>query len=383
MFSLPDGDLSLYLHIPMCKSRCSYCAFYSEPKAVWEGRVGPYTERLRLEIEALDMRGTPFHTLYIGGGDPANLQVENLRLLLAAAQRSGRPCEVTVEVNPESFDESFFPLFEEGLVTRLSMGIQTMDQALLSLIGRRATAMDNKRALTAAQKARARYGIDLSVDFMVALPSQTADGALFDIETVLSLCECEHLSLYCLTVEEGTALAHQVKEGVLSVADEDGQEAFLRTVWAHLTRLGFEHYEVSNFARNGRYSRHNSVYWGLGDYLGLGSGAASTIGSFHWQQNQDLIGYVDAIPFAGYESEETDTGEQIEEYLMMVLRTAWGLDKVRFSERFGVDFDRMFSKAVASCEPNWYVDSKQNFALTEDGWMVLDEILVRLVMEIP
>ena len=383
MFSLPPGDLSLYLHIPMCKSRCSYCGFYSEPTAVWEGRVASYTERLVSEIDQLGTRDAPFYTLYIGGGDPANLTVENLRLLLTAAQRAGRPREVTVEVNPESFDESFFPLFEEHLVTRLSMGIQTMDQALLSVIGRRTTAADNRRALSLAQEARARYGVDLSIDLMVALPNQTAAGAIRDIETVLSLCEAEHLSLYCLTVEEGTALARQVQDGTVTVADEDGQEAFLRSLWAHLHGLGFEHYEVSNFAKNGRYSRHNCVYWSLDDYLGLGSGAASTIGSFHWQQNQDLIGYTEANPFDGYEKEETDTWEQAEEYLMMALRTTWGIDKVRFFERFGLDFDRMFSKAVARCEPTWYIDSAQNFAITEDGWMVLDEILVRLVMEIP
>ncbi len=383
MLCLPQGDLSLYLHIPMCKSRCSYCGFYSEPKAVWKGRGEQYTERLVSEIEQLPMPGGPFHTLYIGGGDPANLGVKNLERVLTASEREGRPCEVTVEANPESFDEHFFPLFEAGLVTRLSMGIQTMDQQTLTLLGRSATAADNRRALTVAQKARERYQIDLSIDLMVALPSQTVEGALADIETVLSLSDCEHLSLYCLTVEEGTALARQVAGGVVSVADEDGQEAFLRSVWAHLKRLGFEHYEVSNFAKNGKYSRHNCVYWSLGDYLGLGSGASSTLGPVHIEQTEDLLGYVGGALYSGYEREETTIWQQVEEYLMMGLRTKWGIDKRRFAERFGMDFDRTFSGAVASCEPNWYVDSAQSFALTEDGWMVLDEILVRLVMEIP
>lgn len=383
MFSVGEGDLSLYLHVPMCRSRCSYCAFYSEPKAVWATRIDAYTERLVSEIEQLPTRGVPFHTLYIGGGDPANLGVEHLRRVLAAACREGRPDEVTLEVNPESFDERFFPLFADRLVTRLSMGIQTMDQRILTLLGRSASVSHNRRALALAREARLRYGIDLSIDMMLALPTQTVESALADIEQVLSLCDCEHLSLYCLTVEEGTALARQVEGGSIVVLDEDGQEAFLRAVWAALARLGFEHYEVSNFARNRRYSRHNSVYWRLGDYLGLGSGASSTLGSFHWQQSQDLAQYADGALFSGYEREETTRGEQVEEYLMMGLRTGWGIDKALFSQRFGYAFDALFAGVVAGFEPGWYVDSAQSFVLTEDGWMVLDEILVRLVMEIP
>ena len=383
MFSLPHGDLSLYIHIPMCKSRCAYCGFYSEPRQVWEGRVEEYTERLVCEIERLGRRDKPFHTIYIGGGDPANLGLEQLRLVLATAQQAGKASEVTVEVNPERVDERLLSFFGDGLATRLSMGIQTMDQQILTLLGRSATAADNRRSLALAQEAHTRFGVDLSIDLMVALPGQTTESALSDIDEVLSICDAQHLSLYCLTVEEGTALARHVATGSLTVLDEDGQEAFLRTVWSELARRGFEHYEVSNFAKDGHYSRHNSVYWNLGDYLGLGSGASSTLGPVHWEQHQDFIAYVDGSPFSGYESEETEVWEQIEEYVMMGLRTKWGIDKVCFFERFGISFDQFFSKAIKTYQPNWIVDCEQSFSLTEDGWMVLDEILLRLVMEIP
>ena len=383
MFSLPDGDLSLYLHIPMCKRRCSYCAFYSEPRQVWEGRVEGYTARLVCEIERLVRRNKPFHTIYIGGGDPANLGLEHLRLVLAAAQRGGKASEVTIEVNPESMDERLLSLFGDGMATRLSMGIQTMDQQILTLLGRSATASDNRRALALAQEAHTRFGTDLSIDVMVALPGQTAESALSDIDEVLSICDAQHLSLYCLTVEEGTALACQVAGGAVSVLDEDGQEAFLRIMWSELAHRGFEHYEVSNFAKDGHYSRHNSVYWSLGNYLGLGSGASSTLGPVHWEQREDFIGYVDGSPFSGYESEETVLWEQIEEYVMMGLRTKWGIDKVRFFERFDIAFDQFFANAIKTYQPNWIVDGTQSFSLTEDGWMVLDEILLRLAMEIP
>ncbi len=383
MFTLPDGPLSLYLHIPMCKSRCSYCAFYSEPAAHWQGRREAYTERLIAEIEESGVAHRPLHTLYIGGGDPANLGCDNLDAILTVAQQGGAPDEVTIEVNPESFDRSLFPLFEKHLVTRLSMGIQTMDQKILRLLGRSATVEANRRALALAQEARRCHGIDLSIDLMAALPSQTIAGTLFDLDEVLSLCDVEHLSLYCLTVEEGTALARDVGEGRVDILDEDGQESFLRALWRGLADRGFEHYEISNFAKGGRYSRHNTVYWQLGDYLGLGSGAASTLGAIHLEQGQTLARYTEAEPLSGYECEETTSVERVEEYLMMGLRTMWGIDKGRFRSRYGIEFDRLFGNAIEHFDVNWYHNSEQFFSLTEDGWMVSDDILVRLVMEIP
>lgn len=386
MLSFPsDGDLSLYLHIPFCTTCCSYCAFYSEPINENTAFLNAYVDRLEQEILAVASRVERFATIFIGGGNPGSLSAEQLRRLLVAA-KAGLSDEVTVEMNPETFSEAFFDVFSEGLVTRLSMGIQSMDDATLNRLGRNARRCDNLRGINLAQKAHEAYGIELSFDLMVCLPGQTVDDAISDLKEVLTLSEADHISLYCLTVEEGTELAEQVGLGTATVLDEDGQQNFLSRIWAELGRLHFDHYEVSNFCRNEKKSRHNMVYWKLDDYLGLGSSAASTIRegtvSRHYSQVQDLRDYASSPLFTGYEEEIVDSNQQMEEYLMMALRTNTGIDKQVFQARYCKDFDTLFLPVIPTLDSSWFHDAKDLFVLTEYGFMVLDEILLRLALEI-
>lgn len=378
-----DGQASLYLHIPTCSNRCSYCNFYSEPRAVWNHTVEQYTQRLLAEVVHVTEHVGRFETIYIGGGDPLNAGVEALSALLRAAQKQGRAAEVTIEANPETLHENFAPLFAHSLATRLSLGIQTMDDRLLSLIGRRASRAVNERALKRAESFRREYGVELSVDLMVCLPSQSPLHVIEDLRAVLSCAQADHLSLYCLTVEEGTDLASQVGSGKLTIHDEDSQATFLVSIWDHLTSLGYAHYEISNFARPGKQSRHNGVYWQLGTYIGLGCSAASFVQPVHYRGEQSYEQWLVTEAFSGYSTEVLSAAQIIEEYLMVRLRTAEGIDKPTFSDRFGVAFDRLFFPALRSLDPKWYIDTPQLFALTEDGWMILDEILLRLLAQIP
>jgi oxygen-independent coproporphyrinogen-3 oxidase len=380
-----DGNLSLYLHIPFCTTCCSYCAFYSEPVDATKAYLQPYVDRLEQEIRACKARLDRFFTIFIGGGNPGSLPADQLRRLLVAAKADASD-EVTIEMNPETFDETYFSLFAEGLVTRLSMGIQSMDDPTLMRLGRNARREDNLRSIALARQARLLYGIELSFDLMVCLPGQTVDLAIADLHEILMLSESDHISLYCLTVEEGTELALQVGLGNTTVLDEDGQEDFLQKMWSELRRLGFEHYEVSNFCRNGKKSKHNQVYWRLDNYLGLGSSAASTLkeGSLarHYTQNQSLQEFASSQCFSGYEEEHVDANQQIEEYVMMALRTNAGIDKQVFAARYQKDFDCLFASAISSLDSSWYSDTIQFFVLTEYGFMVIDEILLRLALEI-
>jgi oxygen-independent coproporphyrinogen-3 oxidase len=381
-----DGNLSLYLHIPFCTTCCSYCAFYSEPVGANKAYLQGYVDRLEQEIRACKAHLDRFFTIFIGGGNPGSLPVEQLRRLLLAANAEASD-EVTLEMNPETFNETYFKLFEEGLVTRMSMGIQSMDDPTLTRLGRNARREDNLKAIKLARQARLLYGIELSFDLMVCLPGQTVESAIADLHEILLRSGSDHISLYCLTVEEGTELAEQVGLGNTSVLDEDGQEDFLHTMWTELRRLGFEHYEVSNFCRNGKKSKHNQVYWRLDNYLGLGSSAASTLkeGSIarHYAQKQSLQEFASSPCFSGYEEERVDANQQIEEYVMMALRTNAGIDKQAFVARYQQDFDTLFASALSSLDSSWYSDSSQFFVLTEYGFMVLDEILLRLALEIP
>lgn len=387
MLAITEGtSISLYLHIPFCITRCSYCAFYSEAKASWTSSREQYVDRLEQEIHELIVKTGPFDTIFMGGGNPGCLTVEQMRRLLSAA-RSDQSREVTIEMNPETFDETFFPLFAEGLVTRLSMGIQSMDQQVLQQLGRNATVSDNQKAIALANKARSIYGIDLSFDLMAALPGQTIEMALQDIDTLTTVSDVEHISLYCLTVEEGTELAHRIANKTLTVLDEDGQMEMLSVLWKRLEERGYSHYEVSNFAKPGRECKHNLVYWNLNRYIGLGSSAASfqydTNTAWHYSQVQGLADYARNSPYTGYEREDISIQQHMEEYLMMALRLHGGIEKEIFFSRFGCTFESLFGKAVASLDEKWYTNTEYIFTLSTDGWMVLDEIVLRLSLEIP
>lgn len=381
-----DGELSLYLHIPFCTTCCSYCAFYSEPKEANKTFIDAYVDRLEKEIAFCSSSHSRFATIFIGGGNPGSLSPLQLKRLLTAAKADASD-EVTLEMNPETFSEDFFILFEEGLVTRLSMGIQSMDDAILANLGRNARRKDNLKALDLAKRACSQYGLELSLDLMVCLPGQTVQQAIADLHEILALTQADHISLYCLTVEEGTDLARQVGLGLTSVLDEDGQQAFLQSLWDEFGCLGFNHYEVSNFCRNNKKSKHNLVYWRLGNYLGLGSSAASTVSEGiverHYTQVQNLQEFALQPLFSGYEEELVTASQQIEEYLMMALRTNTGIDKETFNLRFGLGFDSLFASSINSLDPLWYCNTEHLFVLTEFGFMVLDEILLRLAMEIP
>lgn len=383
LFPSLSKEQSLYIHIPFCTTCCSYCAFYSEPKEQWVDYQQAYLDRLLKEIVAVENDVSSFDTIFIGGGNPGSLTADQLSALLSAAQRTRKSREVTIEMNPETFSEAFFPLFEQKLVTRLSIGIQSMDDSILTRLQRGATVQTNLNAIALAQRARERYGIDLSFDLMVALPGQSTAMARSDILQLLDLCDVEHLSLYCLTVEEGTVLARQVSESELSVMDEDQQMEMLFALWDTLHKHGFSHYEVSNFAKNDRRCNHNMHYWKLGNSIGLGSSAASTLmvndSFYHMSQIQGLSEYAKNPLFSGYEKETLTEQQRLEEYVMMALRTDRGIDKTYVQETWNIHFDRQFGKAIASLDHMWYVDNKQFFVLTEHGFMVLDEIVLRII----
>lgn len=388
MLSLPsDTPLSLYLHIPFCTTCCSYCAFYSEPIQAWECHSNAYVERLLEEVSQCTGTERVYDTMFVGGGNPGSLSPEQLASLLRTAQKHGRSREVTIEMNPETFGEQFFPLFSEGLVTRMSMGIQSMDDQLLKRLGRNASRADNLRALALARRARNQYGIELNFDLMVCLPGQSLQMAIDDIHEVLSLADAKHISLYCLTVEEGTELARAVGMQEIQVLDEDGQAEMLKGIWKELSSLGFDHYEVSNFCKENSYCEHNLRYWKISPFLGLGSSAASTLSDkqewYHYTQTQDLRQYSSSSLFSGYEREDLSLVQAIEEYLMMALRTKWGIDKQLLQNRYGLAFETVFSGMVEKLDFSWYFDTVQNFSLSEIGLLLLDEILLRFVMQIP
>ena len=314
MKSEPAG---LYLHVPFCARKCAYCDFYS----VQPGDEAAFVRAVNREFVAHRDRFETFDTLYLGGGTPSVLSDGVLAALIDALVEHLLPgAEITVEANPDDLDEERLARWRAAGVNRLSLGIQSLDDGPLRWLGRR---HDAAQALAAVAAARAAGFEDLSLDFMYGIPGQTLDDWLATVDRAVELGP-EHLSCYQLTFAPDTPLGRRLEAGeVAELHDETSRELFLGTSSA-LRAAGYEHYEVSNFARPGHRSRHNAKYWRRVPYLGLGPSAHSFDGEQRWWNVRSADRYLE-VSSAVEASEIVDAEQARLEMLMLGLRTSDGL----------------------------------------------------------
>ena len=311
----------LYLHIPFCKKRCLYCDFFST--TLLERRAG-YVEAMLKEIQARrNEAGEPIRTIYFGGGTPSTLAIQDIQRLIETIGIDEAE-EITMELNPGDATPEYLQALRAIGINRLSIGIQSFQDELLQLIGRRHNAEQAIEAVKMAQEA----GFDnLSIDLMYALPTQTMEMWQADIETALRL-NIQHISCYGLMYEEGTALTRLRDQGKLTPVDEDTENAMYDRLCEHLKAAGFVHYEVSNFALPGCEAKHNSRYWDGTPYIGIGAGAHSYIGRVRSWNPDDLEAYIRGIRDGKLEREsETLTEKDLyNERVMLGLRTCRGIE---------------------------------------------------------
>ncbi len=365
-------DLSLYIHVPFCRSKCSYCAFYSLPGCS-EAQFDGYVNRLVNEISAVNERmgHRPYETAFIGGGNPGLLGAKRLERIAKAVCANGRPAEFSTEMNPESLGEDFFPLFDRYF-TRLYIGVQSLDSKALSFLGRNADMEQTLRGLELSQ----RLPCTLSYDLITCLGPWHDE--LSDVRTLVENYPSDHLSVYALTLEEGTPLYERRP----SLPDSDEQYEILKRVWDFLEAQGYEHYEVSNFAKAGHRCLHNCRYWAYMPYLGLGPGAASTAfsedGSVHrFSFRPSVSDYLSGSMFSGYEREDLTGTESAEELAFMGLRYRGGLDLARF-ERYanrGIDLGRLGERGDFVVRNGFLVP-------TDEGLMTSDAMASTIISEL-
>lgn len=307
----------LYVHIPFCKKRCLYCDFFST--TLLERRKA-YVDALLREIAARKEEAGAIRTIYLGGGTPSTLDAEDIQRILRAIGTE-QATEITMELNPGDATETYLKQIRAAGINRLSIGIQSFQDELLTLIGRRHTAAQALTAVSMAQQA----GFDnLSIDLMYALPTQTMEQWKADIETALRL-NVQHISSYGLMYEEGTALTRQMESGQLQAIDEDTENAMYDYLCERLQEAGFVHYEVSNFALPGYEAQHNSNYWNGTPYVGIGAGAHSYIGVERSWNPDDLETYIRGDFQRA--SEILTERDCYNERIMLGLRTAKGVAK--------------------------------------------------------
>ena len=409
---------SLYIHVPFCSSRCAYCDFHSfSASAISDAAMSSYIDRVLARAESLcgSMAAFP-ETLYVGGGTPSVLGdalfrrlLEGLRALFGSGLR-----EWTLEANPESLTSAKLDMMVSNKVTRLSIGIQSMDDESLGILGRGAKAADNRRAVALA----AGSGLELSADLIAALPvpkpgEGRAKGSLSSRRQVTARKKTSlsdsvkflagegfgHLSMYDLVVEEGTRIKRRLDEGELLPADEESAFEERKEAETILEDLGYKRYEVSNYCLPGRESLHNGCYWAMNSYLGIGSGAVSTLivadpekasrlgarlgagggAAMRFEEGKDLASYIEDPDGSGALS-WISRGDSAFEMVMMALRTSLGLDEKRFRSRFGLEVSRILSRTIKTWNER-FSEGEGRLSLDGPGLDILNRILVDALEE--
>ena len=372
----PVKPLGLYIHIPFCKSKCIYCDFYSLPRA--EDRMDRYVSALCRQLAEIAQRTTA-HTVdsvYLGGGTPSYLGEKRLRRILKTVKKHyhlSRDAEITLEANPDSAgDWRALRALRRAGMNRLSLGVQSADDGLLRTLGRPHTFAQAEEAAAAARRARIR---NLSLDLIYGLPGQDLTGWKDTLERAAAL-EPEHLSCYGLKVEEGTPLWDMQEK--MDLPDDDAQaDMYLWTV-ERLEALGYEQYEISNFARPGRASRHNMKYWTLCEYAGFGPGAHSDLGDVRYAYLRSLDTYcagVEAGVSVLESSEHIPSRERDIEYVMLGLRLTQGISRQEFENRYRLPFAPIQSVLERFRATGHAALAGGRWRLTPEGFLVSNQII--------
>ena len=314
----------LYIHIPFCKSRCIYCGFFSTTMLDLRQQ---YVDALCQEMKMRCQGGENISTIYLGGGTPSQLTTNQLRQILHRAyiyNKVEKDAEVTIEVNPDDVTERFANDLTQLPVNRISMGVQTFDDKRLRFLHRRHTA---EQVTTAVDRLRAAGIKNISIDLMYGFPGETIADCEADIAKALSL-QVEHISTYCLMIEEDTQLQQMLQQGNITETEEEQERQMYETIINRLEDGGYEQYELSNFARPGFQSRHNSSYWDGTPYIGIGAAAHSyDIESRSWNI-ADIKQYIQGMANSQriYEEERLDSDTRYNDAITVALRTSRGLD---------------------------------------------------------
>ncbi len=370
----------IYIHIPFCKQRCRYCAFYSSTLYNIKER---YTDAVCKELA---MRkdyagGSTIETIYFGGGTPSTLPIELLRKICDAIYADyavSDKAEVTIECNPDDLTPEFLAELTHLPFNRISMGIQSFDEAQLKRLGRRHDAGKARQAVVNARAAG--YG-NISIDLMFALPGSTKESWAHDLESAIEL-KPDHLSAYNLMYEEGTPLYRALERGEFAELNEEENVAQFRMLIEKMKEAGYRHYEISNFSTPGKESRHNSSYWNDTPYIGCGAAAHSYNGTSREWNIADIKEYIKGIENGerNYEIEHLTEEERYNDTILTRLRTADGLPlewmKKRFSARLNAYMQCAAGKEIALGNLK---EENGHLSLTQKGIFISDAVIRELI----
>ena len=369
-------SLGIYVHIPFCRSKCEYCDFYSVPGARSRDLMDRYLDAVILHIReaAQGAAGYEVDTVYFGGGTPSFFGAGGLAKIFAEIDRRfdvSRDAEVSLEANPDSVTLPMLTRLRRAGFNRISIGVQSDDDAQLKALGRPHTYRQAQQAVSLSRRA----GFDnVSVDLMFGLPSQSREQWMQTLRNVIDL-KADHISCYGLKLEPGTPLYDRRDSECFP--DDDAQADMYLYAVTVLAQNGYEQYEISNFAKPGFASRHNLKYWHMEEYAGFGPGAHSDFGGVRYAYVRDLDSYISGRLILS-ESESDATLTRDYEYVMLSLRTAEGIDRRYFETTYRQRFQPMEDLFVQYERTGLAARTENGWRLTPRGFLVSNSIIVAL-----
>ena len=370
----------IYIHIPFCKRRCIYCDFFSTTQSE---KKSAYIRSLSQELEFRKdyLEGEEIETIYLGGGTPSQLSLQELTTIFTSLYKIykvKKDAEITLEANPDDLTQEYVNQLRQLPINRISMGIQTFQEETLKVLHRRHTAV---QAIEAFQRCREAGFHNISIDLMYGLPGETLETWKQDLHQALEL-HPEHISAYHLIYEEDTILWKLREEQKVKEADEDLSVTLFTTLIDELTKAGYQHYEISNFCLPKLHSKHNSSYWTGKKYLGCGPSAHSFNGISRQWNVSSLEKYMEGIEMGkpNYEIEELDIYTRYNDFVITSIRTCWGMPLSQLRTTFGEELYRYCLRmAKPHLEQGVLEISEETMKLTKDGIFVSDGIMSDLL----
>jgi len=370
----------IYIHIPFCKRRCIYCDFFSTTQSE---KKPTYIHALcqELEIRKDYLQGEDIETIYLGGGTPSQLSLEELESIFTTIYniyKVKEDAEITLEANPDDLTTAYISKLRRLPINRISMGIQTFQEETLKLLHRRHTA---QQAIEAFQRCRNAGFQNISIDLMYGLPNETLETWREDLKKALSLYP-EHISAYHLIYEEGTTLWNLREQHQVEEADEELSVTLFKTLIDELTQAGYQHYEISNFCLPGLHSRHNSSYWTGKKYLGCGPSAHSFNGLSRQWNVASLEAYLNGMSLGkpDYEIEELDLYTRYNDFVITSIRTCRGMSLSHLHTEYGEELYRYCLRMAKSYLEQGLLEKKgDNLKLTPKGIFISDGIMSDLL----
>ena len=374
--------LGLYSHIPFCEKKCDYCNFVSY--CTNDEKKITYVNNLirEIQIQGAKYRECKVDTIFVGGGTPTCLPTGTLLIIFQAIYQNFnvvKDAEITVECNPNSLTVAKLSELKKAQVNRLSIGLQAYNNKTLKKIGR----SHNKKQFDECYKSAKYFGFEnISVDLILGLPSQR----LFDVKRELKhlvKLGVKHISAYGLILEENTKLYKNIEDKKLTLPSEDLALKMYRYTKKYLEKHGIFRYEVSNFAQIGYESKHNQKYWHQQKYLGLGVVSSSFVEGKRWKNVDNLEKYAESIgqnKILTEDEEQIDKNAEIEEIIMLALRTKNGIDLQKFTDDFGIDLQKEKAKQIESMKSENLIDIKDGKLFCLDrGFEVLNQVILELI----